>query len=125
MGYPYYYAESLHRDSLHEDQVKEVEPGHRETYLLEILSLLDPAAFKWESIGIALDFSTGDLHNIKHNHTLAPEGPRAFLRVLIQQWLRWTPPDHNFPTLESLYNALKSPTVDEQVLAEKLFQKSV
>ena len=106
-------------------QVKEVEPGHRETYLHEILSLLLPAASKWESIGIALEFSTGDLNNIKGNFTLAFEGPEAYLRVLIQQWLKWTPPNHNFPTLESLYNALKTPIVNEQVLAKKLFQKSV
>ena len=92
-------------------------------YLRQILSLLLPVASKWESIGIALDFSIGDLENIKHNLTLAIEGPQAYLRVLIQQWLGWTPPDHNLPTIEALCDALKSPIVNEQVLAEKMLQK--
>lgn len=88
-----------------------------------LLTELSKIAYKWKEIGLALGFESGHLSNIQHSPLLIVEGVIGYLRELIQQWLAWTPPDHDFPTLSALNEALVGPLVDEPVLAEALLRK--
>ena len=66
------------------------------------------AAAEWKTIGDALGFLDSDLTLIQCSPMLIPEGPIGYFREMLSQWLKWVPPNHPWPTLEALENALKS-----------------
>ena len=95
-----------------------------EARLLDLLNFLHSVAYKWKEIGLALGFPMGELNNIEHTWSFSVQGPSRYLTELIQQWLGWAPPDHKLPNDEDLIEALQSPNVGEQVLADQLLMKS-
>lgn len=90
-----------------------------------LITILDGVASKWKEIGLALNFSSGDLTCIEQTPTLIVRGPKGYFQELIRQWLEWTPPEHNLPTVTALRDALNSPLVEESVLAGQIVQKSM
>lgn len=85
-----------------------------------LLTMLHGATTKWELIGLALGFDPEDLKIIEQTPTLIPKGPVAYLREMLHQWLKWCPPNHEWPTVSSLCEALRSPTVGDECLADTL-----
>ena len=88
-----------------------------------LITVLDCVAAKWKELGLALGFSPNDLDCIEQNHLLAVKGVKAYFHELIRQWLQWTPPDHDSPSILALHEALTSPLVEEDVVAEELLEK--
>ena len=66
------------------------------------------AAAEWKTIGDALGFLDSDLTLIQRSPMLIPEGPIGYFREMLSQWLKWAPPNHPWPTLEALENALQT-----------------
>jgi hypothetical protein len=85
-----------------------------------LLTALHEATTKWELIGLALGFDPEDLKIIEQTPTLIPKGPLAYLQEMLHQWLKWCPPSHNWPTVSFLCEALRSPTVGNECLADTL-----
>ena len=90
-----------------------------------LITVLDDVADKWKDIGLALGFSSSDLNSIEQSHLLAVRGVKAYFHELIRQWLQWTPPDHDSPTITALHEALVDPLVEEAVVADKLLRKGM
>ena len=85
-----------------------------------LLTALHEATTKWELIGLALGFNPEDLKIIEQTPTLIPKGPLAYFQEMLHQWLKWCPPNHSRPTVSSLCEALRSPTVGNECLADTL-----
>ena len=49
---------------------------------------------------------------------LIPEGGSGYIRDMLNQWLKWAPPNHERPTVTALANALQK--CQEENLAAKL-----
>lgn len=88
-----------------------------------LINVLDQAATKWKEIGLNLGFSSDDLNCIEQDPSLVMKGVKAYFQELLRQWLEWKPQDDHLPTITALYDALKSPLVNELVLAEELLRK--
>ena len=50
-------------------------------------------------------------------------GPRALYTKMLSDWLRWAPPKHPLPTSTALAAALRSDTVEEDLLASDIEKK--
>lgn len=75
---------------------------------------------KWYQVGLALGFDTADLDIIQHKPLLIAEGPVGYFREMLVQWLKWSPPTHDLPTILSLCSALRNPFVGDEWLAKGL-----
>ena len=73
-----------------------------------LTEILRPATPQWKTVGLALGFLDYELTTIERKPSLIPEGPSGYFRDLLSQWLKWAPPKHSSPTLESLAPALQS-----------------
>ena len=80
----------------------------KEEDLAILLDLLKPAATQWQTIGLALGLPNYELNTIQHTPLLIPEGPTGYFREMLSQWLRWAPPNHSWPTLQTLAVVLQS-----------------
>ena len=49
---------------------------------------------------------------------LIPEGDSGYIRDMLNQWLKWAPPNHERPTVTALVTALQN--CQEENLAVKL-----
>ena len=67
-----------------------------------------PATPQWRTIGGSLGFLDSDLNIIQHSPLLIPEGTPGYFREMLSQWLKWAPPNHPWPTLNTLAVALQS-----------------
>ena len=76
--------------------------------LFILTEILRPAAPQWKTVGLALEFPDYELATIEQKPLLIPEGPPGYFREMLSQWLKWAPPNHSLPTLESLAPALQS-----------------
>ena len=85
-----------------------------------LLSALHGSTTQWELIGLALGFDPEDLKIIEQMPMLIPKGPIAYLQEMLHQWLKWCPPKHDWPTVSSLCEVLRSPTVGNEHLADTL-----
>ena len=84
---------------------------------LHILTeILRPVAPRWRNIGGSLGILDSDLTIIQHNPVLIQEGTTGYLREMLSQWLKWAPPNHPSPTLETLAVALQK-SGDESLAA--------
>ena len=72
---------------------------------------------KWKEIGLSLGFKKDDLTTIEHNLS---EGPNGYFREMLNQWLRWAPPNDSWPTLEALASALRD--AGEEQVSHSIFQ---
>ena len=72
---------------------------------------------KWKDVGLMLNFKSSELEMIGKDLRLLTEGPTGYFTTLLSQWLKWAPPNRNFPTLEALLEALRSDVVGEHKLA--------
>lgn len=78
------------------------------------------AAAKWREIGLVLKFSTDELDIIAA--TSGNSFPIACFTDLLSRWLRWAPPKHYLPTLETLAAALRKDNVGQERMAYNLMQ---
>lgn len=87
-----------------------------------LLGFVKDAAPKWREIGLALGFSTDVLDGIATKPDNISRGPIACFTDLLSRWLKWAPPNHHFPTVKTLAEALRSGTVGEERMAYDLVQ---
>ena len=76
--------------------------------LYYLTTIMQQAASKWQAVGVALGFLYSDLTIIQQSPMLIPEGPTGYFREMLSQWLKWAPPNHPWPTLGALENALRT-----------------
>ena len=76
--------------------------------LFNLTEILRPATPQWKTVGLALGFLDYELATLEQKPPLIPEGPPGYFREMLSQWLKWAPPNHSLPTLESLAPALQS-----------------
>ena len=76
--------------------------------LHSLTEILRPAAPQWRTIGGSLGILDSDLTIIQHKPALIQEGTTGYLREMLSQWLKWAPPNHPLPTLETLAVALQN-----------------
>ena len=93
-----------------------------EHHLKPLLHFVNRAAPKWKEIGVALGFSVDELNTIAAKPKNISRGPIACFTDLLSRWLKWAPPKHHTPTLETLAWALMEDTVGEESMANKLMQ---
>ena len=82
------------------------------------LQIMEPATPKWKLIGLALGFLLDSLTVIQQKTMLIPEGDSGYTREMLNQWLKWAPPNHKWPTLSALETALHN--CQEESLAATL-----
>ena len=75
--------------------------------LYQLTDTLRAAAPQWRVIGGTLGILDSDLTIIQHTPLLVQEGPLAYFREMLTQWLKWAPPNHPVPTVETLALALQ------------------
>ena len=75
--------------------------------LYNLTCTLRAAAPQWRVIGGTLGILDSDLTIIQHTPVLVQEGPPACFREMLTQWLKWAPPNHPIPTVETLALALQ------------------
>ena len=63
-----------------------------------------------------------ELKVIENTPTIAVGGPEACFTEMLSRWLKWAPPNHEFPSGHALAEALRSPLVKEEELAYNLEQ---
>ena len=85
-------------------------------------SLIQPMAryaYKWREIGTALNFTQGQLENIRMSFPTS--NPHVLLLQVLTQWSQWPTHTHpDYPTMENLCNALRSDLVGLGALATQL-----
>ena len=72
-----------------------------------LLSIIKPATSQWKQIGLALGFPYDELTTIEQKPLLIPEGSTGYITEMLNQWLKWAPPKHKYPTLTALAIALQ------------------
>ena len=105
------------------DAVVHITLGEQDLNILT--EILSPAAPQWKDIGLALGFKYYELTTIEQKPLLIPEGPPAYFREMLSQWLNWALPNHSLPTLEILAPALQRSGHEDLAvnLKSKYFQK--
>ena len=68
---------------------------------------LKPAAPQWKTVGLTLGFPYDELTIIEHKPMLIPEGDSGYFREMLSQWLKWAPPNHRWPTVGNLADAVQ------------------
>lgn len=76
--------------------------------LFPITNMLRPAAPKWKEIGGALGIVNSDLSIMEHDPMLIPKGVTGYLREMLSTWLKWAPPNHPWPTIQDLVDAVRN-----------------
>ena len=76
-------------------------------HLSTLLHKLNPHASKWREIGTHLGFRQGELDNIEHKPLLLNEGPKAWLREMLREWLEWAPGDSRGSSSSASIECLK------------------
>ena len=75
-----------------------------EDNLFPLTDMLRSAAPKWKEIGGALGIANSDL-TIIENHTMLDV--TGYLREMLSRWLRQVPPNHPWPTIQDLVDAVR------------------
>ena len=75
--------------------------------LFPLNDMLRPAAPKWKEIGGALGIAHSDLTIIENHPMLISEGVTGYLREMLSTWLKWAPPNHPWPTIQDLVDAVR------------------
>ena len=86
-------------------------------HLSNLLCKLNPHASKWREIGTHLGFRQGELDNIEHKPLLLNEGPKAWLREMLREWLEWAPGDSRGSSSSASIECLKC-ALDKSGLAQ-------
>ena len=76
--------------------------------LFHLTKILRPATPKWKEIGGALKFQNDDLEIIETRPTLIVVGVTGYFREMLNTWLKWAPPTHSWPTIQTLIHAVRS-----------------
>lgn len=87
-----------------------------------LLGFVGGAAAKWRQIGVALKFSKNVLDAIAA--TPGNVSPIECFTDLLNRWLKWAPPKHDLPSLQTLAEALRDDTVGEEKIAYDMTQTS-
>ena len=90
--------------------------------LADLQEFLKCVASQWFLLGLQLRFTHDELLTIQRDPLLITQGPVGYLCRLLSQWLKWAPPKHSLPTVESLADALQK--VNEERLAYELIQRN-
>ena len=72
-----------------------------------LLGIIKPATSQWKQIGLALGFPYDELTTIEKKPLLIPEGSTGYITEMLNLWLKWAPPKHEYPTLTALAIALQ------------------
>ena len=72
-----------------------------------LTSILKAAAPQWKTIGGALGFENYNLTIIQRRPLLIPEGVTGYFREMLSQWLKWAPPNNDWPTITALEGAVR------------------
>ena len=88
-----------------------------ECHLSKLLCKLNNHASKWREIGTHLGFHQGELDNIEHKPLLLNEGPKAWLREMLREWLEWAPGDSRGSSSSASIECLKC-ALDKSGLAQ-------
>ena len=75
--------------------------------LYRLTVLLRPASPKWKEIGGILGIVNSDLTIIENKPTLLLEGVAGYFREMLSTWLKWAPPNHPWPTIWDLVDAVR------------------
>ena len=75
--------------------------------LFPLTNMLRPAAPKWKEIGGALGIASSDLTIIENHPMLIPKGVTGYLGEMLSTWLKWAPPNHPWPTIQDLVDAVQ------------------
>ena len=86
-------------------------------HLSKLLCKLNLYASKWREIGTHLGFRQGELDNIEHKPLLLNEGPKAWLREMLREWLEWAPGDSRGSSSSASIECLKC-ALDKSGLAQ-------
>jgi hypothetical protein len=78
---------------------------------------LNDHASKWREIGTHLGFRQGELDNIQGKPSLFTEGPKAWLREMLREWLEWAPGDSRGSSSSASIECLKC-ALDKSGLAQ-------
>ena len=89
-------------------------------HISELVEFLAKYKYKWELIGIALEFQPQDLSNIKASHISTTDFLIHSLKSLIEEWIGKKHKHTLPPTKGNLKKALNSHTVELGVLAREL-----
>ena len=76
--------------------------------LFPITNMLRSAAPKWKEIGGALGIANSDLTIIENHPMLIPKGVTEYFREMLSTWLKWAPPNHPWPTIQDLVDAVRN-----------------
>ena len=85
--------------------------------LSKLLCQLNPHASRWREIGTHVGFRQGELDNIEHKPLLLNEGPKAWLREMLREWLEWAPGDSRGSSSSASIECLKC-ALDKSGLAQ-------
>ena len=88
-----------------------------ESHLPKLLCKLNNHANKWRDIGMHLGFCQGELDNIERKPLLLNEGPKAWLREMLREWLEWAPGDSRGSSSCASIDSLKC-ALDKSGLAQ-------
>ena len=88
--------------------------------LAVLMNLLDSVAYKWDQLGIQLEVPYTDLKNIEANPMRMAGAPKTFLQDALYMWMQR---GGDMCTILALCEALKSESVDEEVLAAQVEQR--
>ena len=86
--------------------------------LFALLQVLKPATPQWRTLGLALGFLYDQLTTIQQNPMLIPKGDSGYIAEMLNQWLKWAPPNHERPTVTALARALQN--CGQEALAAEL-----
>ncbi len=84
-----------------------------------LVNLLEEVAHKWDAVCLQLGVPMSKIKNIQANLQLLSGGPRAYFQNGLFEWLYSSSPEHPC-TISNLCSALKVPSVDEEVLANRV-----
>ena len=79
----------------------------KEQDLYVLLTIMKPAAPQWKEIGLALGFLYDELITIEQKPLLIPQGSTGYIAEMLNKWLKWAPPKHEWPTLSALAVTLR------------------
>ena len=88
-----------------------------ESHLPKLLCKLNNHASKWGDIGMHLGFCQGELDNTECKPLLLNEGPKAWLREMLREWLEWAPGDSRGSSSCASIDSLKC-ALDKSGLAQ-------
>ena len=81
----------------------------------KVFEVTQSASDGWRAIGWKLGFTEDQLDAIVHEP--GRHGEMDYYRAMLRRWLDWAPPDHPYPSLQTLTSALHAVGKERQASA--------